>query len=461
MSTRPYVRGLGRLALSGALWVAGWIASDSLSASTTVLGDRGEVYSLVQTTLGVVVSGTPADQAGQSVLALEKRVGSEVSSVLVPSTGDAAVETFANLVYERSSRSVYAVWQGYIGIHPVIYLAGYSEGGWSSPILVTADAFSSKFAPRLVVSRDVAGAGDGRIERTILHVIYAQEDAAGEVSTLYAPVILHNGVYAGPHAIYRLNDLVDDAVPPSYVISPVLLRRPSLRAGVDGQSVVASFVDEVSGRLVSVEMAFLPLQISRVGGEARGQVIIVGANGMGPRGSAARTAFSSQVRAAVRSKAIAEGFNDGTADALADAVYGVTQAEAGSDEAALGRVAAEARGQVIIVGVRGRNHGLESSQLADAYVISNTGDGVGDEDIHFVLASRVVAPRTGAEHENEIFTSANGQRTLVSWTDDQRFVRYREAGPEPEAAWSEILELKLSADFTPERARQILESKVN
>ena len=451
---RPFgLRALAALALICA-------SASGLQSETTVLGESGEVYSLVSTTLGAVNLQAPTDSVSNPVLGLRVRTADVDQLILVPTTDDSKSEEFANLVFERASGSVYAVWQGFIGIHPVIYIAEYAEGGWRTPILVTRDAFSAKYAPQLVVTRDSLGVGADRLERTILHVVYAQEPSEGEVETLYAPVILHNGRYLGPHATYRLNDMAPDSAPaPGYAISPILARRPALRRGADERSVMASFVDGDTGNLLSVEVSHLPLQLSRVAGEARSQIIIVGAGGMGPRGSALRATFAATIHDRVRDQALAQGFTAETAEALAAVARAVVSTEPDADEAALGRVAAEARSQIIIVGVRGRNHGLESQSLADAYVVSPTGDDRrNDEDLHFSLAARRVAPRSGAEVENRTFVSADGRRVAVSWTDGLRFVRYREADG---STWSDARELNLSDSLTLDDARRMLESKVN
>jgi hypothetical protein len=433
--------------------------SGAHATSNAAIGESGQIYSVVRSQLGQVQPSAPADRRDWPVLALETRDAGEVVRVLVPGTDDAYGESFESVVFESSSRTVYAVWQGYVGIHPVVYVAGYSGGRWAAPILVTRDAFSSKFSPQLVVTRDASGQGASRIERTILHVVYAQEDASGAVDTLYAPVVLHNGVYVGPHGIYRLNDMVVGGAPPAYPISPILARRPSLRRGYDDRSVAVAFVDGVSGQLVTLEVGFVPLQLSHVAGEARAQVIIVGSRGIGARGTAERAAFADELRTAVYADAQGEGYTAEAADALADAVHAVATDEPGSDATAMDHIAGEARAQVIIVGVRGRNHGLEAERLADAYVVSSNGDANGgDEDIHFGLAASRQAPRTSGELENRIHTSADGGRVVASWTDGLRFVRYRETSGE---GWSEPREIRLSADLKLDAALLALDARVD
>ena len=426
-------------------------------ASTSVAGRAGDVYSIVQVALGSLEPGAQNPEA--PALALELRRGKTVTRYLVPTTGDPVAESFENVVFERQTNTVYALWQGYVGVHPVVYLTGFSDGTWQTPILVTRDAFLMKYAPSLVVTRDSATISGTTIQRLVLHVLFAQENAGGDVETLYAPVTFHDGRYAGPHPIYALNDLVADFPSQSVVISPNLQRRPSLRRGPDQRSIFAAFVDGRSGQLVTVEIDSLPLQLSHVASEARGSVIIFGVDAFGARGSAERATMVAGLRTQVRDSALSSGFTSETSVSLADLVATVVADEPGSDTAALQHAATEARGSVIIFGVRGRDRGLERSAISDV-MVSSTSDGENpiDEDRHFALTSVRPVPKTGQDWENRIDVSADGLRVIASWTDGSRFLRYREA--EVAGQWSEVEELSLSSEMTLERALAVLGSKL-
>jgi hypothetical protein len=428
-----------------------------VSANTSVAGRAADVFSIVRAPLSEIVPGSPNPDA--PALALDLRRGKTVSRYLVPTTDDLSAESFENLVFERQTNTVYALWQGFIGIHPVVYLAGFNDGQWQAPIMVTRDAFLMKYAPSMVVTRDSATIGGAARERLVLHVLYAQEDAAGVVETLYAPITFLDGSYVGPHPIYSLNDLVADLPDQSAVISPNLQRRPSLRRGADQRSIVAAFVDGRAGGFVTVEIDSLPLQLSQVATEARGSVIIVGSRGFGARGTAERAAAVADLRARVNDSALAAGFVAEAASSFAASVATVVAEEPGSDEPAIQRAAAEARGSVIIVGVRGRDRGLERAALADFIVssTSNVGDPL-DEDRHFALTSVRGVPKTSMELENRVDVSADGLRVIASWTDGARFLRYRES--EASGSWTDVEEMALSSEMTLERALVVLGSKL-
>jgi hypothetical protein len=165
------------------------------------------------------------------------------------------------------------------------------------------------------------------------------------------------------------------------------------------------------------------------------------------------------LRARVNDSALAAGFVAEAASSFAASVATVVAEEPGSDEPAIQRAAAEARGSVIIVGVRGRDRGLERAALAD-YIVSSTSN-VGDpldEDRHFALTSVRGVPKTSMELENRVDVSADGLRVIASWTDGARFLRYRES--EASGSWTDVEEMALSSEMTLERALVVLGSKL-
>src|SRR5262245_31170713 len=224
------------------------------------LGSGGELYTVRAGLYGELFpQGTDA-APGVPALALEvARPGEAATRFLVPGTEDDDREQTPTVVFEDSSGSAFLVWETSHNAHPLIRLASFDGDGWSAVIQVPGSTFGYKTSPQIAVTRDSYSDTDAdgkpvRISRTVLHLIWEEEDGDGK-RTLYTPIILENGRFTGFVPTIDLNHFDQSArADLAYELGDELLRSPSIQAGRDARSVVVAFADSASRRLVTVQV---------------------------------------------------------------------------------------------------------------------------------------------------------------------------------------------------------------
>jgi hypothetical protein len=228
------------------------------------LGGDGTAYMLKE---GRYVDLFPEGEeamAGARVLALDvMQPGGETRRVLVPGTEQTAAEISGLLSFENDSGTLYVLWRGWTGGDHMIKLARFAGGEWSAPLDLSETFGSAKGAPQLVVTRDT-GAAFGDVdgsERTVLHVVWWEQEWHRAVETFYRPLIISNGgrEELGPTvALNRMLTRTEVGLP----VTPSLTRRPAVAAGRTGDSVIVSFADDITGTLASFELRALPVSLS-------------------------------------------------------------------------------------------------------------------------------------------------------------------------------------------------------
>jgi hypothetical protein len=439
------------LLLGGAMYAVAGAAQ----AARSVVGSDGEVFRVVRSALGELDPSVAADERGNQVLAIEiRKAGQPSRRVLVPQTENFSSEDFENLVYERESKTLFIVWQGMINIHPVVFLGRYSAGAWAEPAYLTRNTFTPKYSPQIVVTRDASGV----TPRVIAHLAWAEETSAGEVETYYSPIILSGEDLSGGELFFRLNDFdTSDAANLSFEASEQLLRSPRLRTGRDGQSVVVSFADRSTRRLVTLEIDAQPASLSRVASEARHHVIILGSKSFGAQGTKDRQNFADSLRKFTLDTAT--NFVPEVRALLANDLRDLVLAEPQSGSDGLQRVAFEARHHVIILGSRVRGRGLAeaSDAIAQQFVEVGGLDEVVTQDFRFAVNSSAPIVRVGDSEAVTLHPSETGRRLALSWSNGER-LRYREWTA---AGWSEPYDITLTPDFTAAEAAKAVDEKVN
>ncbi|MGH9360334.1 MAG: hypothetical protein ACRD2T_00345, partial [Thermoanaerobaculia bacterium] len=179
------------------------------------LGSNGELYLVRAGSYGELFPRGRATERGNQVLALEVVTpGAPAERLLVPGTEGAEVERLPALVFEDASATVFLVWESQVNyIHPILMLSGLGPNRqWLEPIEIIGNAFADNTSPQLAVTydtyRDAASAGteDSR-RRTILHLLWGEENGGGLYETFYTPIVLENGSLSGRNPIYRLDEL--------------------------------------------------------------------------------------------------------------------------------------------------------------------------------------------------------------------------------------------------------------
>ncbi len=434
-----------------------------------VLGGDGELYLVRAGAYGELFPGDKAADPANLVLALDvvrpDAAAGEVERFLVPGTAGPEVEHSPSLLFEQASSTVFLVWESAFNVvHPSLKLAWFDGAAWSELIDVTGKPFTPKTSPLLAITRDTheETAEDGspvERHRTILHLLWVEEDAAGADEVLYSPLVLEDGVYKGSTGYLRLAAF-DPSAPANaqYEVATELLGAPALEGGRDGRTVVAGFAAAATQRLVTLEIDVLPVELSHLADRVRTQIIDIGARYSVPGGL-------QHLAAAARTHLIEVGraFHPEVAQTLADQVREYILAKGGGD---LIPLADGVRTQIIDIGAKLSGRGLRQRSsvaapgddaAAPAQIVQVQAAG-SDQPVALLqvrLASSRPAPQTGAG-STRLFLSESGQDVVVAWVEDGR-VRYRDSAG---AGWSETRELRVSDSLSLERALEIVKSRV-
>lgn len=244
----------------------------AVETSEAVLNSQGEIYQVVAGPAETILGDGWGIEPGNPVLALQiRKPNSEIEVQLLPGTQGPSEETSASLSFDVHSETLYVTWEERVNyIHSQVRIAAFKEGEWSEPISVSDQRLSLKFSPRVVVTRDSfhEETGDAEVKevrRTILHMVWLEERGEGPVA-VYSPLVLLDGVVAGPNPRFVLTDLVR---PSEDAIIPALPTRfsPAIALGNSDHSVVVGFFDPWTEALVSFQIAALPGDLSRIAQE--------------------------------------------------------------------------------------------------------------------------------------------------------------------------------------------------
>ncbi len=436
----------------------------------SALGADGEIFTTHAGRYADLFPGGQETDGKNVVLALDVTDPVKgTTRLLVPGTENADVEQLPFLLYEESSATLFMVWQTQVSlIHPILNLGSFHNGQWGQVIPVLGDPFAKKSSPQLGVTREsyVSVAADGTsttVNRTVLHLVWAEDNAAGTQDTFYTPIILDDGRYLGSNPIFRLNDYdASPALTANPDVPKSLLLAPRLQTGTSDQTVIVTFADAVSKRLVAIEVGALPRQLSSLADLSRAQIIDVGAR-LYPR---QLPALADSASAAIL--ASATSFYPDFARTMAERVHALilkgvppgTPAPEGLQSLAEG-----SRAQIIDVGVKLGHGGLVNQNAASTAlktaieeVHSLPDDPVPTSETHLfqlqVAASRPV-PSLG-DGTVLLYSSEDGQKALVSWQQGS-LIQYTEAAP---AGWSGAHGIQLSDQLTLDKAQQLLDHRV-
>lgn len=429
------------------------------------LGSAGELFEVRSGTYGDLFPGGSEAAAGDPVLALEI-VGSGQTGaerLLVPGTAGPEAENSPAIVVEKRSDSVYLVWESRSSyVHSKIRLIQYSGGEWSELITLLGSRFYLKSSPRLAVTRNSYEYTDesGQMvqgERTVFHTIWREETESG-LSTVYAPVILLDGLYTGGTAYTDLNQFLPAEATGGGEVPEGLLYTASIQPGGDNQSVVVAFTDTVNGEVVTLSLGVLPTELSAIADGARAQIIEVG-NRLGP---GHRQALAGGARAQIIEVGNRLRAGGRMVEYLADEIRELIVSAPAEEQ--LTSLAGRARAQIIEVGATLDRGGVSRrSALASAFFMEVEQPELpaaelpvsGSHHFEVLVASRRPVPEIGAG-ATHLFVSDTGEDVLVAWEDGD-YLRYRESAGD---GWDEAQSLHLSEDLDLEQAEEILERRI-
>lgn len=451
-----------RLFALGVLFAGSAAAAERQAA----LGGGGEVYTVAAGSYGTLFAGGAAAAADDTVLALDvARPDAAVERLLVPKTAGGEVEDSPALVYEEASDSLFLVWRSIVNqIHPVLYLASFKDGEWGEVIEVVGNPFAAKSAPQLAVTRDefrFAG-GDGverSVRRTVLHLVWWEAGGDGD-KVNYAPILLLDGTYVGWNPIYSLGDLDRPSVEATVGgMTEQLLQAPRVQAGRNDHSVVVSFANPATGRLLVVEASLLAGELSALADGLKAHLI-----GGGFKLTADAGTVADQLRAHINSGGyrLHRGVLTFIGDDLKAHLIG-----GGFKHGSKSALAAAVRARVIEAGAGVLEHGVQAATAAatagepaaeriEELVQDGETATAGPVPLLqlLVLANRP-APHTGAA-PTTIYSSTDGRASLIAWVmgPEIRYIETQGTG------WSPIRRLVTNEAFGFDQAWKVLERRI-
>jgi len=437
------------------------------ASSSAALGNDGELFVARVGTYGELFPEGESTPAGRPVLAVDRMTQDHPTErLLVPGTGDAITERSPTLLYEKSSRTLYVIWEGMRDpTVSALLLASLDDDGWSKPIEISGDISPLKGEPQVLISTDrfTTPGTDGPVERdrTLLHIVW-WEESEGFEEIYFTPVVLDDGVYVGWNPVFRLNDLDTSEPVEGPRLPRSLLRSPRITAGGDLHAAVIGFTDGRSGRFLISETRLLPPELGVIADDIRSQIIEIGRTG---NGNGVGSLFDK-----IRSQIIEIGheLNPGAVSHFASQCVSVTRRtlEEGGDRP-IEALANDIRSQIIEIGARTLVD-LEARSVAthDQVVEIAPREDVPEGVIattHLVrlrlLSRRPAPPVPGGPVE--IYLSEDGQRALVSWIEDGNLYYTETAETGAEASWTTPRHLALDDGLGASQAEQVLRRRVS
>ncbi|HEV8582646.1 MAG TPA: hypothetical protein VGX68_26560 [Thermoanaerobaculia bacterium] len=446
--------GLGLLAASAALPAGREVA----------LGSDGEVFAIRTGTYGdLFPTGRDFDRANP-VVALEiAKPGAAAQRILVPGTGGEEAESAPTVLFEESSQTIFVLWESELNFHPILQLVGFDGSAWSRPIEVIGNPFASKTSPQFVVTRDSyeEQGADGSVasrHRTILHLVWQEENAGGSFSTFYSPILIGDEGYFGWNPVYNLDEYLQDRVTPSAGgAQAALARAPIVETGRDERTVVIAYTSTVMGRLAAIEVDVLPEHVSQLADKARSHIIDLG-----------RKLYPSDL-AGLADKArshiidLGHAFRPEVVQAMADQVKAIILA---GGTPGLEALADKARSHIIDLGAQLSGRGLRGTNGADATAkllevdpdpgAPETAAASGPYLFQFRVVSNLPVPRVGPGTVR-LFVSPSGENLTLSWAQTDRVV-YRNSR---DNGWTDARELRFSDSLNLTKAYEILEQRLS
>ncbi len=429
---------------------------------TAALGAAGEVYlpkAGAYKDLFPKGHGTTPDN---TVLAIDLiQVGAPSQRLLVPYTTGADVETSPAVLYEDDSNSLFVVWSNQINsLNSALMLASFDGTNWGVPIQITGNPFSSKTSPQLAITHDSFSLTDvngnpATRHRTIIHVVWEEQNSKGGADVLYTPVILEEGAYLGWAPVYNLNDLVGRTSSGSSFTPPdSLFQSPVLQRGRDARTLVVGFASAETRAISSVEIDVLPEEISLLAEGCRANIIDVGRN-LYPN-------YLQTLSDKAYAYIIAQGaaFNDDITHYLATQIRALVLANRGTSSSDLTSLSEAARANIIDVGVRLSGRGLrdgstDKSLLESVVSLDPTNDPTApSHQIHFRVTSNRPTPNMGST-EAQLFLSDSGAEAIVAWTDSGKVLYLQSQG----TGWSNQKQINLTGSLDAPHAFDILKQR--
>lgn len=445
-------RVLHAAALSAALLLP---AAARAGDGTAMLGGNGELYRVRTGTYASLFADAPAGAAGNPVLALDIEKNGGSRRVLVPGTDGLESERSPALTVDPATNEVYIVWEGQRGIHSVLDLISYSAEGFGDVFEFSGDPFSIKTNPQLATTLDAYQtlSDDGDVvtaKRTMLHLVWFDDGVLGE-RDLYSAIVIEDGSLLRTNTIFDLEELAaDEATDGAAASAPAaLVRKPEVRSGRDGQSVVVGFVGPQGGRLAALELRSVTGELVSFADKARASIIDTGHRNP----DASRRALADKARASI----IDTGrrlFRAEVAKFLTDTFLAVISGS--TDEVTLEEAADEARASIIDTGVSLRRGITDRAHSKVVEIAQSETPGSVNHLLDVRRATRRDLPAL-PDSALRVFLSQSGDNTALAWPVEGA-VQYRESAAD---GWGPVQTLTLSPALGVDDAYALVQQRVS
>ncbi len=442
---------------AGLALLPAFTASAEVRVESTALGSDGQLVSLLSGTYGELFPAGNAAQPDVHVMAIRHSSPDGTETLdLVPPTLDQDRETAAELVLDPVSGISYVFWQSWSNlIHSRFRISSFDGATWSEPIDVTRSGFAWRTSPAFAVTHDrfhPLGADDGsEVMRTVLHVVWSEETENDRWSTMYAPLVLEDGKYVGHHPVLALNDLVADAEGGP---STDLQIAPVIRPRNNENSIAMAFLDQRSGKLVTLESKFIAGELSILGDEVD-QVLSEQSldGGIEPVLEAVQDRLNS-FREELRAEVL-----DPISLAVDEYLHG--QAENGN----IANVRDGARPHLIDFGFRAtsrdirRVHGDARPHLIDFGVRGRSEDKPGQDvrhDARSLVTTTFDVPDLATPPQ--LLLSYSGRHLVLTWIEEDR-IRFRESASD--STWSDLQQIPLTDQLDAAEALSVLQRRID
>lgn len=455
---------LRRLFALGLVALVAFATAAFAETEKIILAFDGKPIRLIQSVYGELDPlGSLADPR-HPVIALERpSTDGRLRLELVPGTEGPEQEGGFSLLYDRDSESLFIFWESRQQGSTALNLAGRTaDGEWTEVVEVSGNPFSPKTPPRLAITHDSywteGETGEPlRARRSILHLVWS-EDRDGDQTLVYSPVMLRNGAYLGPNALYDLADLATgepllEAPAPSRWLTEAL----RVAAGTDGHSVVLAFADSATHRLLTLQIEALSDEVVSLADGARSNITVIGHRPPIRRVlDVARsniTVIGHRIHPGVRSFMMRsiEGSLLGSGDGadldtpidaqLAASIVWEEIVRAAASVQDQGLVDDETLSEPRILEVLGREPGEDRSE--------------GSPLLQVRVASSRPVPETG-DSLTRLFVSPDGRDVIVSWLEASR-LRYVESQQD---GWSPVQSFELGDQLSLAAAYELLDRRV-
>lgn len=425
-----------------------------LAADPAALDDAGRLHTVRAGYYGTLFADGAAANPATPVLALEIAGGERL---LVPGS-EAAAEDAARLVLAEGGR-VTVLWQSLeLPSRRALYLAQWDGDGWSETYEVHAADLALATEPQVVTTRDrqtfTVGNTTASVARTVIHLVWQETSFGGlgfgDLQVHYSPLVLAEGTYVGHHDVVSLSELYSAATfgtPATGAVATDELAA-ELAVAADDAGLTVGFADLPSGRLVSLRLRPLPLEIGLVGEAVRQAALELGP-GLGT-GSAG---FRDKMRAQIIGIGARHKLHATVVDYLAQAATDWL-GEHGAEPLAV--VADGLRDHTVSVGAAlGSDDAAAASEVLVIDVAALLGSAMAAERVEVAIAAERPLPATGPG-STTLF--ARGDALAVAWHDagsgELRYVESTAAG------WSAEQALALGPGLGVKRGLELISARL-